>query len=57
MFRIRYLLIVAALAMTSVATAQTNDIVERKYWLDGDITQAQDLTPNHATINISTLKP
>ena len=57
MFRIRYLLIAAALAMTSVATAQTNDIVERKYWLDGDITQAQDLTPNHATINISTLKP
>lgn len=43
--------------MTSVATAQTNDIVERKYWLDGDITQAQDLTPDHANIDISTLKP
>ena len=57
MYRIRYLLIAAALAMTSVATAQTNDIVERKYWLDGDITQAQDLTPDHANIDISTLKP
>ena len=56
MKRIRYLLIAAA-ALISTAAAQTNDIVERKYWLDGDITQAQDLAPDHATIDISSLEP
>ncbi len=39
MKRIRYLLIAAAALISTAAAAQTNDIVERKYWLDGDITQ------------------
>ena len=56
MYRIRYLLIAAALAMTSVATAQKS-IDERKYWLDGNVAEAQNLTPDHATINISALQP
>lgn len=43
--------------ISTAAAAQTNDIVERKYWLDGDITQAQDLAPDHANIDISALKP
>ena len=37
MKRIRYLLIAAAALISTAAAAQTNDIVERKYWLDGDI--------------------
>ncbi len=57
MKRIRYLLIAAAALISTAAAAQTNDIVERKYWLDGDITQAQDLAPDHANIDISALKP
>ena len=57
MNRIRYLLIAAAALISTAAAAQTNDIVERKYWLDGDITQAQDLAPDHANIDISALKP
>ena len=57
MKRIRYLLIAAAALISTAAAAQTNDIVERKYWLDGDITQAQDLAPDHASIDISALKP
>ena len=56
MKRIRYLLIAAAALISTAAAAQTNDIVERKYWLDGDITQAQDLAPDHASIDISALK-
>ena len=47
----------AAALISTAAAAQTNDIVERKYWLDGDITQAQDLAPDHANIDISALKP
>ena len=47
----------AAALISTAAAAQTNDIVERKYWLDGDITQAQDLAPDHASIDISALKP
>ena len=43
--------------ISTAAAAQTNDIVERKYWLDGDITQSQDLAPDHANIDISALKP
>ena len=57
MKRIRYLLIAAAALISTAAAAQTNDIVERKYWLDGDIAQAQDLAPDHANIDISALKP
>ena len=57
MKRIRYLLIAAAALISTAAAAQTNDIVERKYWLDGDITQAQDLAPDHASIDISAMKP
>ena len=57
MNRIRYLLIAAAALISTAAAAQTNDIVERKYWLDGDITQSQDLAPDHANIDISALKP
>ena len=57
MKRIRYLLIAAAALISTAVAAQTNDIVERKYWLDGDITQAQDLAPDHANIDISALKP
>lgn len=43
--------------INTAASAQTKNIAERKYWLDGNITQAQDLTVGHATIDISSLEP
>ncbi|MBR4926129.1 MAG: hypothetical protein IKZ61_10325 [Prevotella sp.] len=57
MKRIRYLLIAVAAMINTAASAQTKNIAERKYWLDGNITQAQDLTVGHATIDISSLEP
>ncbi len=56
MNRIRYLLMAAALTMTSVATAQ-KDIAVRQYWLDAGIAGAGELTSDHATIDISSLSP
>jgi len=56
MNRIRYLLIAAAVSVSAVATAQ-NSISQRQYWLDGNIAEAQDLAPDHATIVITALHP
>lgn len=56
MYRIRYLLIAAALAMTSVATAQKS-IAERQYWIDGNIAEAQTLAESPTSISIGNLKP
>ncbi len=56
MNRIRYLLIAATLAMTSVATAQKS-IVERQYWIDGNIAEAQTLAESPTSIGIGDLKP
>lgn len=56
MNRIRYLLIAAALAMTSVATAQKS-IAERQYWIDGNIAEAQTLAESPTSISIGNLKP
>ena len=56
MNRIRYLLMAAALTMTSVATAQ-KDIAVRQYWLDAGIAGAGELTSDHASIDISSLSP
>ena len=54
MYRIRYLLIAAAVAIISVVTAQKS-YAEQKYWLDGTIVEAQEPTPGNATIDISAL--
>ena len=54
MYRIKYLLIAAVLAMAFVVTAQ-NSHAEQKYWLDGNIVEAQDMAPGSAAINISAL--
>ena len=56
MNRIRYLLIAAALAMTSVATAQKS-IAERQYWIDGNIAEAQTLAESPTSISIGNLNP
>ena len=56
MNRIRYLLMAAAVSVSAVATAQ-NSISQRQYWLDGNIAEAQDLAPDHATIAITALHP
>lgn len=56
MYRIRYLLIAAALAMTSVAIAQKS-IAERQYWIDGNIAEAQTLAESPTSISIGNLKP
>ncbi|MCI6144535.1 MAG: hypothetical protein MR679_06085 [Bacteroidales bacterium] len=56
MNRIRYLLMAAALTMTSVATAQ-KDIAVRQYWLDAGIAGVGELTSDHASIDISSLSP
>ena len=56
MNRIRYLLIAATLAMTSVATAQKS-VVERQYWIDGNIAEAQTLAESPTRIGIGDLKP
>lgn len=55
MYRIRYLLIAAALAMTSVATAQKS-IAERQYWIDGNIAEAQTLAESPTSISIGNLE-
>ena len=46
----------AAVSASAVATAQ-NSISQRQYWLDGNIAEAQDLAPDHATIAITALHP
>ena len=56
MNRIRYLLMAVAVSVSAVATAQ-NSISQRQYWLDGNIAEAQDLAPDHATIAITALHP
>ena len=56
MKRIRYLLIVAAALISTAATAQKT-IVERQYWIDGNITEAQVLAESPTSISIGDLKP
>ena len=55
MKRIRYLLIAAALMITSAAAAQKT-ITSRQYWLDGNIGEAQTLAEAPTSISISGLK-
>ncbi len=55
MKRIRYLLIAAALIITSAAAAQKT-ITSRQYWLDGNIGEAQTLAEAPTSISISGLK-
>ena len=56
MKRIRYLLIAAAALISTAATAQKT-IVERQYWIDGNITEAQVLAESPTSISIGDLKP
>ena len=54
MNRIRYLLISAVLAITSVISTQKS-FAQQKFWLDGRMVEAQASTSGQATIDISTL--
>ena len=57
MKRIRYLLIAVAMMFSAAATAQTKNIAERQYWLDGNIAEAQTLADSPTSISIGDLKP
>ena len=54
MNRIRYLLISAVLAITSVISTQKS-FAQQKFWPDGRMVEAQASTSGQATIDISTL--
>ena len=54
MYRIRYLLIATALAITSVVTAQKAN-AEQLIWLDGYIAEAQSASPGRLSIDVSSL--
>ena len=56
MKKLRYLLLAAVAMMCTAATAQTKNIAERQYWLDGNIAEAQTLAESPTSIDISGLK-
>ncbi|MBP5257513.1 MAG: hypothetical protein J6Z41_02070, partial [Prevotella sp.] len=56
MKRLRYLLLAAVAMMCTAATAQTKNIAERQYWLDGTITEAQPLAESPTSVSIEGLK-
>ena len=43
--------------MCTAATAQTKNIAERQYWIDGNITEAKPLAESPTSIGIGDLKP
>ena len=57
MKKLRYLLLAAVAMMCTAATAQTKNIAERQYWIDGNITEAKPLAESPTSIGIGDLKP
>ena len=57
MKKLRYLLLAAVAMMCTAATAQTKNIAERQYWLDGNIAEAKPLAESPTSIGIGNLKP
>lgn len=56
MKRIRFLLLIVALAMHAVAWGQ-NSIAEREYWFDYDVANAKSLAQDGDRIDVSALSP
>ena len=56
MKRIRYALLIAVAMIATAVTAQTKNIAERQYWLDGNIAGAQTLAESPTSVSIEGLK-